>query len=65
MSAIEITENRKYTFKRNFLFLVFFRAEPATYGGSQARGQVRAAATDLHHNHTGFELGLQPTLQLK
>ena len=33
------------------------------YGGSQAKGQIRAVATDLHHSHStaGTELGLQPT----
>ena len=36
------------------------------YGGSQARGQIRAAAASLHHNHsnTGSKLSLKPTLQL-
>ena len=40
----------------SFLFLFFswsfFRAIPATYGGSQARGQIRAVAVDLHHSHS-------------
>ena len=31
-----------------FLF-VCFRAEPMAYGGSQARGQIRAVATKLCH----------------
>ena len=35
-----------YTF-----FLFVFRATPATYGSSQARGQIRATATGLHHSH--------------
>ena len=36
------------------------------YGSSQAWGQIRAAAADLHHSHSnvGSEPQLQPTLQL-
>ena len=41
-------------------------ATPTGYGGSQARGQIGAAAAGLHHSHSklGFELRLQPTPQL-
>ena len=44
-----------------FFFLFFFclfRAEPAAYGGSQARGQIGAVAAGLRHSHSslGFEL---------
>ena len=43
-----------------------FRATPSTYGGSQARGWIRAIATGLCHSHsnTGSKLSLQPTPQL-
>ena len=35
-----------------FVFSVFFfRAATSAYGGSQARGQIRAVATSLHHGH--------------
>ena len=45
-----------------FCLMCFFRATPAAYGGSQARGQIRAAyggsqargqirAAGLHHSH--------------
>ena len=36
------------------------------YGGSQARGEIRAAAASLHHSHSnvGSELHLQPMPQL-
>ena len=36
------------------------------YGGSQARGLIRAEAAGLQHNHSnaGFEPHLQPTPQL-
>ena len=38
-------------------FLFFFRAAPSAYGSAQARGQIAAAAANLHHSHsnTGFE----------
>ena len=43
-----------------------FRAEPATYGGSQTRGPIGAAPAGLHHSHSnaGSELSLRPTPQL-
>ena len=50
-----------------FGFFVFSRAEPVTYGGSQARGLVGAVAAGLHHSHSNArsELHLQPTPQLR
>ena len=49
-------------------FFFLFRASPAAYGGSQARGPIGAAATGLHHSHsnsnTRSELHLRPTPQL-
>ena len=41
-----------------FLFFCFFRATPTTYGGSQARGLIRATSASLHHSHSnaGSEL---------
>ena len=49
-----------------FVFLLFLWATPAAYGGSQARGRIRAVATGLRqsHNNTGSEPRLQPTPQL-
>ena len=47
-----------------YLFYFFlFRATPAVYEASQARGQIGAAASDQHHNHSnsGSELHLQCT----
>ena len=35
-----------------FFFFFFFRAAPTAYGNSQTRGQIRAAATGLHHSHS-------------
>ena len=34
-----------------FFFFFLFRATPAAYGNSQARGQIGAAAAGLHHSH--------------
>ena len=48
-----------------FLFLLSMAA-PAVYGGSLARGRIRATAAGLHHSHSnsGSEPHLQPTPQL-
>ena len=35
-----------------FFFFFLFRATPVAYGGSQARGPVRATAASLHHKHS-------------
>ena len=60
-----------------FLFIFYFfnlffglfdisGATPAAYGGSQAWGQIGAAAANLHHSHSnsGPKQYLQPTPQL-
>ena len=53
-----------------FFFLVFlfclYRAALAAYGGSQARGRIRAVAAGLCHSHSNARLEprLQPTPQL-
>ena len=51
-----------------FFSFVFcpFRAEPVAYGGSQARGLIRAVADGLgqSHSNAGSEPRLQPALQL-
>ena len=48
-----------------FFFFLLFRASPAAYGGSQARGQIGAVAARLDHSHsnTRSELHLQSTPQ--
>ena len=39
--------------KGNFPFIcLFFRAVPASYGSSQARGGIGATAASLHHSHS-------------
>ena len=47
------------------LFLLF-RAAPVAYGGSQAKGPIRATANGLHHSYSnrGPEPHLRPTPQL-
>ena len=45
-----------------FIYLFsLFRAIPATYGSSWARGQIRATAASLHHSHSN--MGSVPCLQ--
>ena len=38
-------------------FVLLFRATPTAHGGSQARGQIRAAAAGLHHSHSHSHAG--------
>ena len=49
-----------------FVCLFAFRAAPVTHGGSQARGQIGAAAASLchSHSHAGSKPRLRPTPQL-
>ena len=35
-----------------FVFVLLFRATPAAYGGSQARGQNGVTAASLYHSHS-------------
>ena len=50
-----------------FFFLAVFRAAPAAYGGSRARGLVGAVAAGLHHSHSNArsEPSLQTAPELK
>ena len=49
-----------------FFFFLLFGAPPAAYGGSQARGLIRATAASLHrsHSNTRSEPCLRPAPQL-
>ena len=38
----------------SFVFSFFFRATPAAYGGSQARGLIGAITAGLHHSHSNI-----------
>ena len=46
--------------------IIFYFFAPMAYGGSQARGRIRAVAASLCHSHSsaGSELCLQPTPQV-
>ena len=50
-----------------FVFSPFLALLPAAYGGFEATGWIRAAATSLRqrHSNAGSELRLQPSPQLK
>ena len=47
----------------NYYYYLLFRATPAAYGGSQARGRIGATAANWCHSHsnTGSESHLRPT----
>ena len=65
--AKQTKTEKKNTNEKSGIFLFgLFRDAPAAYGGSQGRGQIRAAAPGLHHchNNTRSEPHLQPTPQL-
>ena len=49
-----------------FMFFCLFRASPKAFGGSQARGRIRAVAAGLCHSYSqaGSKPRLQPTPQL-
>ena len=51
-------------FKINFFFILL--GHTRAYGGSQARGRIRAVAVSLYHSYsnTGSKLCLLPTPQL-
>ena len=44
-----------------FYFFLLFRATPVAYGGSQAKGQIRAVATGLPQSHSNE--GSEPRLR--
>ena len=62
---VKASINIIYVFSFFFFFFWHFRAEPAAYGGSQARGGIRTTATRLHqsHSNSGSQPRLQPTPQ--
>ena len=43
-----------------FFFFGLFGAVPEAYGGSQARGHIRATARGHSHSHLGSKLSLRP-----
>ena len=52
----ENLDNFGYSNDVLFIYLfqnfVLFMATPVAYGSSQAKGQIAAAASGLHHNHS-------------
>ena len=60
------TKGTPYCFQYFFIFLSFCLFRAAPYGGSYARGRIRAIAAGLCHSHsnTVSELCLRPTPQL-
>ena len=51
------------SFPSFFFFYFLFRATLAAYGGSQAKGRIRAAATGLQHSHSNTGSEPHPRLQ--
>ena len=65
--SFQLKERAKFSFLSLFvlffLSFVLFRATPAAYGGSQARGLIRTTAASLcqSHSNTRSEARLRPT----
>ena len=61
-NVVERPQNQEFYFIL-FCLLAISWAAPMAYGGSQARGQIGAAATSLRQSHSnaGSKLRLQPT----
>ena len=65
--TLDYLMNYRDDFLSHFLFLfLLFRDTPSAYGGSQARGPIRAIAAGVHHSHSNIrsKLRMQPTPQL-
>ena len=55
-----------FSFLSLFFFFFFFRAAPMAHGNSQTRGQIGAAAANLHHSHSSAgSKPCLPTQQIK
>ena len=65
-SLVQPIAPRKPKGLAHFLLACFFRAAPTAYGGSQASGQIGAAAAGLRQSHSnaGSKPHLPPTPQL-
>ena len=60
-NEIDFVFDLAFCFVFCFLFFCLFRAVPAAYGGSQARGRLGAVAAHLRHSHSSA--GSEPRLQ--
>ena len=50
--SLKLLKNILQVKKIFFNFFCLFRAVPTAYGGSQARGRIRATPASLHHSHS-------------
>ena len=64
--SLQLTGSANFGICNSCQIFFFFKATLAAYGSSQARGQIRAAASGLHHSHSNArsEPHLKPTPQL-
>ena len=51
-----------YTYLETFFFFFLFRAAPAAYKTSRARGRIEATAAGLHRSHSHSNVGSEPRL---
>ena len=63
LSGIVVYEALAFRFFCSLFFCLWRAASPA-YGGSQARGGIRAVAASHSHSHARSKPSLQPTPQL-
>ena len=66
VSAVPRRELREYYYYYYYCLFAFSRAAPAAYGGSPARGLIRAVdiSLDPSHSNVASEPRLRPTPQL-
>ena len=52
--TLRIWQEAKFIHQKFFFVFLFLRATPVAYGSSQARGRIRAVASDLCHGHSNM-----------
>ena len=65
ISFLLMAEYYSIVYMYHIFFFLLFRTAPTAYGGSRARGLIRATAAGLHHSHsnaTSERLRLIPQL---
>ena len=60
LSSLGIPELQSLSSHPFIYLFIYFRAAPAAYGDSQARGRIRAVAAGLYHSHSNS--GSEPRL---